>query len=555
MDKQVGWVVLSFIILMLFWEFFSRLLFEMSFVLPPPSRIALQLWERHDRFLFNMWKTFQVMVGGFTIALFAAFPLAWIMALKRPARLFLQPLFVITQCVPMFALAPIMVFWFGWSYTAIVIPTALMIFFPLTMNIYQGLRETPSHLLNYFRIHQATPWQMLYKLQLPWALPHIFAGFRISAAIAGIGAVAGEWAGAQSGLGLLMLESRRGADLEMMFGALFCLLAISLSLYSVIAVMERVFSRYKFVHLARIGMMACLMLLGLNVTGCQSNSSATKQQTRLALDWLPNPNHVPLYAGLHKGIFAKHGINLQIQMLHDLGGVLYLSSGQTDLVVYYMPSMIRAMSRGNKVKPIAVLIPQPLNAIIYRKDGQINSIADLNGKVVGYCIDGSKTAILDYLLDSNEISPKEKRNVSFDLVSTLGTKQVDAIYGAFWNIECEQLRSLGIETDHFPLVDFDMPNYYELLILAREGSVQASDSFASSLQLAIQECIDFCRANPEEAFEMYAMANPDKSNSTLKWEKKSWYKTIPLLARNQEIDPRVWQTFAKWLEDNNLLKR
>ena len=123
----------------------------------------------------------------------------------------------------MFALAPLMVFWFGWSYKAIVIPTALMLFFPLTMSIYHGFLSIPRDLLDYFTLHQATPWQLFSKLELPWALPHIIAGLRITVAIAGMGAVAGEWAGGQAGLGLLMLESRRGVDLEMTFAALFCL--------------------------------------------------------------------------------------------------------------------------------------------------------------------------------------------------------------------------------------------------------------------------------------------------------------------------------------------
>lgn len=554
MKSQIGWVVLSFLLVLTLWEIGSRQYTGMIFVLPPPSSILLQIWERSDRFLFHMGKTFQVMSGGFFLALFAAFPLAWIMTIKRSACLMLQPLFLITQCVPMFALAPIMVFWFGWSYTAIVVPTALMIFFPLTMNIYQGLRSTPPHLVNYFSIHHATAWQTLFKLQLPWALPHLFAGFRISAAIAGIGAIAGEWAGAQSGLGLLMLESRRGADLEMMFGALVCLLIISLSLYAIISIIERMMARHKFVHLIRKGIPAILIAMGISLSGCQSSSSTTAQ-TRLVLDWLPNPNHVPLYVGVQKGFFAKHDINLQILVLHDVGGIHYLSSGQTDLALYYMPSSVRALARGAKIKPIAVLIPEPLNALIFRKNAKISSPQDINGKIVGYCVDGSSTHILDHILTSNQIVPKEKLNVSFDLASTLGTEQVDVIYGAFWNIECEQLRSLGIETSHFSLNELGVPNYYEEIIIAREGSLEDTESFIARFQSGLQESIDFCKSNPEQAFEIYTQENPDKSKSTLKWEKEAWQKTIPLLASNQQIDQSTWKAFEDWLHENHLLKR
>ena len=178
------------------------------FILPAPSGIFAVLWEMRGEFLLHTLVTLKEMCGGFLLALVCAFPLAWTMLRHETSRTLLQPLFIIIQCLPMFTLAPIMVIWFGWSYTAIVIPTALMIFFPLTLNIYQGLRSTPQHLLEFFQANQATPWQTFFKLRFPWAVPHIFAGFRISSAIAGVGAVAGEWAGAQRGLGILMLERR-----------------------------------------------------------------------------------------------------------------------------------------------------------------------------------------------------------------------------------------------------------------------------------------------------------------------------------------------------------
>jgi NitT/TauT family transport system substrate-binding protein len=227
------------------WEWFSSHHEMLQFVLPSPSTISYSLWEHADRFRFHTFATFKEMMGGVLIAFIVAFPLAWLMAHYGALRGAFQTVFVITQCVPMFALAPLMVLWFGWSYTAILVPTALMIFFPLAMNIYQGICATPKHLLDFFKLHQATPWQVFFKLQLPWGLPHIFAGLRIALAFAGIGAVAGEWAGAQEGLGILMLESRRAADIEMMFGALVCLTVLSLVFYAGAIFLEKLMINYQ----------------------------------------------------------------------------------------------------------------------------------------------------------------------------------------------------------------------------------------------------------------------------------------------------------------------
>ena len=345
-----------------------------------------------------------------------AFPLAWAMDTWNSARCLLQPIFVVIQCIPMFALAPIMVLWFDLSYTAILIPTALMIFFPLTMNIYQGLRSTPQHLLDFFKVNQATKWQIFFKLKLPWALPHICSGFRIAAAIAGIGAVAGEWAGAQAGLGMLMVESRRGIDLETTFGALFCLAMTSLGLYILTFSLEKVAKERRPLRMIlksyfKKPQAISVMLLILSLAGgCQQSES--KAETRLLLDWLPNPDHVPLYVGMERGFFAEKGINLQILKIRD--PVIPCPISHPDALVHWsgtIPSTIKAIAKGANLKPVGILIKEPLDSIIFRK-GEIQTPKDLDGKTIGYCVDGSGTATLDALLEMQHIKPKDKINAN-----------------------------------------------------------------------------------------------------------------------------------------------
>ncbi|MGA8163446.1 MAG: ABC transporter substrate-binding protein [Waddliaceae bacterium] len=529
---------LTFLFLFGCWEVCSHLFDTLDFVLPPPSHIAACIWEKGDRFVFHTIVTLREMCGGFCLALVMAFPLAWIMHAWKTPRLVLQPFFVVIQCVPMFTLAPIMVICFDWSYLAIVIPTALMIFFPLTMNLYQGLRSTPQNLLDYFYLNRATPWQRFIKLQLPWALPHVFAGFRISAAIAGVGAVAGEWAGAQEGLGLLMIESRRGADLEMTFGALFCLTLMSVSLYLMMLGLEKraMSRRPPSMRSLKIKTACLFLLMGVYGWGCKE-SSGQEKQVRLILDWLPNPNHVPLYSGIKKGIFRRHGIDLMVKKMRDPGDAIsYLTSGQVELAISYMPHTLRSMAKGADVQPIAVLIKEPLNSLIYRRELNVEKPADLNGKAVGYCVDGSTCRFLDTLLQLNQIKPKAKYNVSCDLVSSLRTKKVDVIYGAFWNIECEHLRALGVEADYFSLSELGVPHYPELIILARSHSLYASEEFVSRLQEALQESIDFSVAHPDEAFDLYVSCHPDKRDKTCQWEKEAWLKTLSALADTQKIN-------------------
>lgn len=518
------------------------------FLLPSPSSIWLRFIERPERFFWHAGITLKEMFGGISLAFSAAFPLAWLMFRWRTIGSLLQPFFVLIQCIPMFVLAPLMVFWFGWSYIAIVIPTALMIFFPLTIALYQGLQSTPAHLLDFFRIHQATQWQVFTKLQLPWALPHILSGLKISTSIAGIGAVAGEWAGAQEGLGVLMMESRRSTDIQTLFSALFCLAAISIALYSFILMLEK---KWIF-RMAKNGLMM-LAMLALILCGCSGKNES--KDIRLLLDWLPNPNHVPIYAGIEGEIFKKHGLDLRILKIRDPSdGIPYLTSGQADISLFYTTETIRANRRGAHLQPIGILIDRPLNSILFRKDRGINQPSDLNGKVIGYCSDGSGSLMLEHLLQIYGVKPGRMLNVSFDLVGSLGLGHVDAVFGAFWNIEGEHLRSLGVDTGHYDVSQLGYPSYNELIFITREGFASATPGFAEAFQNALRESIQFSVENPEAAFQLYAEANPDKSNQTLAWEKKAWEVTIPLLAQNQEIRQEDWTNLAAWLETKGYFK-
>lgn len=545
--------IILFAFLFILWEITSQNFDHLKFVLPAPTQIFLRLIEGRHSFLFHTYVSLKAMFGGFCLAFSVAFPLGWSMARYSLAKEILQPFFVIIQCIPMFALAPIMIIWFGWSYTAIVVPTALMIFFPLTMNIYQGLTSTPKHYLDFFKANQATPWQLFYKLQLPWAIPHICSGFKIAAAIAGIAVIAGEWAGAQNGLGMLMLEGRRGGDLETTFAALFCLTIISMGLYRVILTFEAyaLLKRKKSIWHKILRPLTGFMILFL--MSCQQDHSSSK--VRLMLDWLPNPNHIPLYVGIEQEFFKNHGVNLEIIKVHEQGSQLpFVTSGQAELAIFYMPHTMRVIAKGAELELIAPLIQEPLNGIIYRKNDGIQTIYDLQNRVLGNCVDGSKPSILETILQKNEIVPSEKRNVSFDLVSTLGTKSVDAIYGGYWNIEAEHLRSYGVETDYFKLSEFGIPNYYELLFVARKNSPQAQDDFKHHFQEAVAESIAFCQNNPEQAFQIYVKHNPDKSSKTLTWERRSWDLTYPVLAKDKEIDPLMWENFHKWLLENGIIE-
>ena len=142
-----------------------------------------------------------------------------------------MPVLVVSQAIPVFALAPLMVLWFGFGMTAKILMAMLVIFFPVTANFADGLRRTPPGWLDLARTMNASPWAVLRHIRLPAALPAFASGLRVATAIAPIGAIIGEWAGASSGLGYVMLNANARIQTDLMFAALFILAVLTIALY------------------------------------------------------------------------------------------------------------------------------------------------------------------------------------------------------------------------------------------------------------------------------------------------------------------------------------
>jgi NitT/TauT family transport system substrate-binding protein len=268
---------------------------------------------------------------------------------------------------------------------------------------------------------------------------------------------------------------------------------------------------------------------------------------RLILDWLPNPNHVPLFVGIEEGIFTKHGIDLQILKVQEPGDVIpYLTSRQADIAVTYMPSLVLgAHSLGANLRVVGYLVKEPLNAIISTKSH------DLDGCVMGCVTDGIQTQMLGALLRWNGIYPEKLVTVSFDLVSMLVTNQLDAVFGAYWNIEGEHIRQWGIEPSYYTMEQLGVPRHFELVLVAPKGSV--SDSFIAHFKQALDESIHRSQADPTGAFDTYIKANPDKTVTTLAWERRAWEATLPVLAQHQGDEADVWEGYAGWLKGEGLI--
>lgn len=221
------------------WEGVVHLLEMPRYILPAPSKIMATFFAEHAQLRKHTLVTLQEMLLGFVLAVSIGVPLAVLMFEFPTLEKALYPYVIGSQTVPVFAIAPLLVLWFGFGITSKVIMAALIVFFAIVLNTLDGLKSTDPDTVNLFRILRATRWQILWKVRMPSALPFIFSGAKIGISISTIGAVIGEWVGAKAGLGYLMLYANGQLKVSLVFAAIFCLTLLGLSLFGLMTLLER----------------------------------------------------------------------------------------------------------------------------------------------------------------------------------------------------------------------------------------------------------------------------------------------------------------------------
>jgi ABC-type nitrate/sulfonate/bicarbonate transport system permease component len=210
-----------------------------SILVPSPAEVAESLWQNRSLLAENAWVTLKEVLLGLGCALVAGVLFAIAMRLSETVRLAFYPLLVASQSVPILAIAPILLVWFGWGIGPKLWIIGLICFFPVTVNTLDGLSSVDPEATKMMRTLDASRRQILWRVEAPTALPYFFSGAKIAAAVAVIAALFGEWVGAESGLGVLIREDNAQLATARVFAAVLILSIMALALFALLALAER----------------------------------------------------------------------------------------------------------------------------------------------------------------------------------------------------------------------------------------------------------------------------------------------------------------------------
>lgn len=223
------------------WEALTRWGEFPAFILPSPEAVFTRFWQGliDGTLFFHAWRTLQEVLLGLLAGSVMATMLGYWLARSHLLEHILAPYLVASQAIPVVAIAPLLVIWFGPGMYSKVLICALTVFFPILVNTIVGLRAVPENLRDLMHSLQANRLQMLRYLEIPAALPIFLGGLRIGATLSVIGAVVGEFVGADRGLGFLVNVGRGQYDTALVFVAVFTLIVLALLLYGLVVQAER----------------------------------------------------------------------------------------------------------------------------------------------------------------------------------------------------------------------------------------------------------------------------------------------------------------------------
>jgi NitT/TauT family transport system permease protein len=238
-SKGVAMPLLLTVAILATWEALVRLLAIPKYVLPTPSEIALEIVFDGGIIFRQLQVTLFEIFCGYALSAVVGFCLSVLIVYSPAFRRGVLPLIVASQTIPVIAMAPLLVIWFGYNSLPRIIITALVAFFPLTISFVTGLQAIEPELINFFRSLNASEIQIFFKLRLPAALPNIFGGLKVATTLAVIGATIGEWVGASAGLGYLMAQDTAQLNTTRVFAALVVLGSFGMLFFALVGFLER----------------------------------------------------------------------------------------------------------------------------------------------------------------------------------------------------------------------------------------------------------------------------------------------------------------------------
>ncbi len=298
--------------------------------------------------------------------------------------------------------------------------------------------------------------------------------------------------------------------------------------------------------------------------GEKTSEDKSLREMNVVLDWYPNAIHAFIYDAIEKGYFEEEGLDVKIRFpANDNDAIALVAAGKAEIGLFYQQDTIQAVvNQGAGIKSIGAVCQTPLNVILSLKEKNVNSPKDFVGKTIGYGGTALSEAMVEAIMEDVGEDPKSTtlQNVGFDLMSSMTTGQVDATIGCLVNHEVPQMEEEGFEVSWFPLTDYGMPNFYELVFLANDKMIEEEPETLRGFLRACDRGFDDFQ-NDTDAVLNILLSNQNEENFPLSPTVEAKSAEVLLPRMETEDAPFIsqteenWKENIEWMKDHGLIER
>lgn len=238
---------LSFFVIFVFiWQYLSAKAIIGFWVLPSPLSVLRVFWDSHALIWMHLKPTLYASLAGLSLAVLMGVATAVLMHGSRVFARIVYPYMVISQTVPIIAVAPLIIIWFGYGISAKIFTVTLVCFFPVALGLFDGLKQVSIEQIRLLKSMGANSWKIYRYLKIPASLPTFFTGLKLAATYSVMGAVIGEWLGGNRGLGIYMTRATKSFQTAHVFAVIIVIVLLSMSIFGVVALLDRVFLKWHY---------------------------------------------------------------------------------------------------------------------------------------------------------------------------------------------------------------------------------------------------------------------------------------------------------------------
>lgn len=545
--KNIYPTCISFLLLILIWTYISTL---SKNNLPMPFEVLKTLKSEYKILLLQLCVTLQEAFLGIVFSLVLALVIVYLTYISDLVKKILSPIIFISQCIPIIAIAPIIVLALGYGILPKVVIVILNCFFPICIPLITEVNEINQEQINLLKTMRASRNQIFKYVVIPSMRNSFFSGLKISITYSIISAVISEWLGGEHGIGIYITRAKKSYEMNKLIAAVLLICVISVLATKLIdLIQKKTFKSYSLIF-----MLFPIILIFLSSNIHNDTHSKNLFEIDMVLDYVPNTNHTGIYVADKLGFFNDEKIKVNIHQPPQDGASSLVLSGKAQFGIDFQDQLIPIIEKqdlAEKIMVLATIVQHNTATLISKNENSLSSINDLKEKRLAISSNPIDQKLFGFLTHNI-------KNVNFVITDVLDSIEalngnIDVIpcyYG--WDVIAAKIKGVNVKSLFYREIDESL-DFYTPVIVANKNFVLENPDITKKFMRAISKGYTYAARHPFESAKLLCEAVPELSEKLIIESQK--YLSSQYIADADcwgYIDKNRWNQFYEWIYENGI---